>query len=187
MGLGGGTLENMELDDKSALGITSFSTNVFEDVRGRWQRLWDSAGVARAGHSIEVAQISVSANLREFTLRGMHSLAIEAQEFKAVICVSGSVQDVVVDVRPGSPTWGNYDSFALTPKGRCGVLVPPGFAHGFLTTSPDTTLIYVMSTPYTASLEVSFRWDDPIFSIDWQNQPMVISEKDASIPYVSLQ
>lgn len=177
----------MELVKKSSLGITSFSTKAFEDARGRWQRFWDSAGILQTGHNIEVAQISVSTNRDQFTMRGLHSLVMEANEFKAVFCVSGSIQDVVVDVRPGSTTWGKHDSFVLSPQGTCGVLVPPGFAHGFLTTSPDTTLLYVMSTPYASSLEVSYKWDDPAFSINWQHAPSVISEKDASIPYVNLK
>lgn len=165
--------------------VTSFSFDPHLDFRGSWQRIWDVDFIQEVGHSPNIEQISVSSNPHLHTLRGLHSLRYEASEFKAVVCLSGAVQDVVVDVRPDSPTWGRYASFNLSEEKMNGVLIPPGFAHGFLTLLPNTKLLYLMSTKYSAELEYNFCWNDPGFGISWLADPALVSDKDNNTPWVS--
>jgi len=108
----------------------------------------------------------------------MHYLEEQAQEWKSVVCLQGSVQDVVVDMREESQTFRSHQSFHLEGQSNDGVLIPPGCAHGFLTLEPNTILLYIMSVPYDSSLERALRWDDPTLGISWDLVPKVISDKD---------
>jgi dTDP-4-dehydrorhamnose 3,5-epimerase len=164
--------------------IQIFSWPPHVDSRGTWQRIWDRGAIALKGHNSEIEQISFSRNPKLHTLRGLHSLEENAQEFKAVICLSGRVQDVVVDVRPRSRDFGKWRSYILSSDPAQGIFIPPGFAHGFLTLTENTDLLYVMSAAYDEKLENCFRWNDPKLNILWSAQPALVSEKDNSHPLI---
>jgi dTDP-4-dehydrorhamnose 3,5-epimerase len=187
MGRKPGPMGTLKTDSQNS-PFPEVSTFLFEphlDFRGTWQRIWDLDSIRAVGHNPEIEQVSISTNPQAHTLRGLHSLKPEASEFKAVICLTGAVQDVLVDVRPNSPTWGTYASFELDAKYLNGVLIPPGFAHGFLTLEAETRLLYLMSVEYDAGLENNFCWNDPEFSIEWLAKPTLISEKDNKTPWIS--
>ena len=159
-------------------GVEPFQIEPFQDERGLWQRVWDRATIETLGFTGEVAQISISVNPLKGTLRGLHYLVPEARETKTVFCASGAVQDVVLDVRADSETFGDYVDLRLRPG--MGVVVSPGMAHGFLSLEPNTLLVYIMSAPYSSNYERSVRWNDPSFGIDWLLEPKFISNKDIS-------
>lgn len=157
-------------------GVETFRFEPHEDSRGLWQRVWDRDVVSVLGFSSDVAQISVSHNPLQGTLRGLHYLDCEVGETKFVFCSSGSVQDVLLDVRAGSPTFGDYVDLQLDPGD--GVAIQPGIAHGFLSLKPNSLLIYIMTAQYNQEAEKRILWNDSRFGIKWRRAPMQVSEKD---------
>jgi dTDP-4-dehydrorhamnose 3,5-epimerase len=148
------------------------------DDRGFFARSFCREEFAAHGLEAEVAQCSISFNRHRGTLRGLHYQAAPHAEAKLVRCSAGAIWDVVVDLRPGSPTFKLH--FALTlsaAEGRM-LYVPPGLAHGFLTVDDATEVAYQMSVPYHAPAARGVRWDDPAFAIPWPAPPLVISERD---------
>ena len=164
----------------SISGLTQYSWKSHVDARGRWQRVWDSEKFE--GDELLPNQISVSTNPKAGTLRGLHFMTEEAAEWKAVVCVQGAVQDVIVDMRAGSETYSKHESFELNGVNNDGILIPPGCAHGFLTLQPNTILVYIMTAPYNPNLERALRWNDPALGISWKQAPRVISDKDNDHP-----
>ena len=147
------------------------------DNRGSFARLVDTEW----GFPL-TAQISLSTNTQAGTLRGMHAMVRSAEEYKAVTCLSGHMLDVVVDLRPESEDYLKVKYFELTADNPGTVLIPPGCVHGFITLADNTHVLYSMSIPFSSSLEVGFRWDDPLLGIKWPSSPAVISPKDAEFP-----
>lgn len=162
----------------SDLGAKLVSYEPFTDDRGVWQRLFDSEILKPFGCDSGAAQVSVSKNPKKGTLRGMHSLDEAYGEVKVVLCLSGSVQDIVLDARRGSKTYGTYKEFTLDAENHNAVVIPPGCAHGFLTLEKETNLLYLMSKPYDSSREVCFRWNDPFWGVEWAFEPTLVSAKD---------
>ena len=97
-------------------------------------------------------------------------------------CTAGAIFDVIVDVRPGSPSFGRWQSFELTSENRLTLIVPAGFAHGFETLANDTEIFYQMTRPHVAAAERGIVWNDPDLAIAWPLQPAIISERDRSLP-----
>jgi dTDP-4-dehydrorhamnose 3,5-epimerase len=114
----------------------------------------------------------------KYTLRGMHYQLGDAAEVKLVRCIGGALWDAILDLRPGSATFGQSFGAELSGDNRRLMYVPRGFAHGFLTLTEDVEALYLVSTFYAPDLERGVRWNDPRFTIHWPAQPRVISEKD---------
>jgi dTDP-4-dehydrorhamnose 3,5-epimerase len=112
----------------------------------------------------------------------MHWEALPQRESKLVRCTRGAIFDVVVDLRPGSPTYLKHVGLSLRADDHRAVFIPPGMAHGFLTLTDGTEVLYQMDSFYTAEAERGARWDDPSFAIEWPAAPTVISERDRSFP-----
>ena len=115
------------------------------------------------------------------TVRGLHFQAPPHAQDKLVRCGRGSLFDVAVDIRRGSPTYGRWFGTELSFENGRQLLVPAGFAHGFITRMPDTEIIYKCSDYYARETEGAIRWDDPELGIDWQTGDMMptLSDKDA--------
>jgi dTDP-4-dehydrorhamnose 3,5-epimerase len=152
------------------------------DDRGFFARTWCADEFRAAGLPAELAQCSVSWNEHRHTLRGMHWQAAPHGEGKLVRCTRGAIHDVVVDLRPGSPSYLATVGMRLDEDNRRALLVPPDVAHGFLTLSSGTEVSYQMDTPYVPDAARGARWDDPAFAIAWPHQPAVISDRDRSYP-----
>jgi len=161
-------------------GLQLLNFETYEDRRGSWQRIFDENAVDMQLGDSSIDQVSISRNTRKGTLRGMHSLAESYGEIKAVVCLQGSVQDVILDTRPSSPTFGKYASFLLSEDVPVAVVIPPGCAHGFLTLRDNSNLLYLMSKPYRSDMEISYKWNDPFWGVEWNFEPSIISEKDMS-------
>ena len=153
-----------------------------EDERGFFARSWDREEFAEYGLNPLLVQCSISWNKRAGTLRGIHYQEAPFQEAKLVRATRGSVHDVVLDLRDGSPTHGHHVGVLLTADNREMLYVPEGCGHGFLTLEDDTEVFYQMSEYYSPEHARGVRWDDPSFGIRWPGTVAVISDRDRSYP-----
>jgi len=156
------------------------------DERGSFCRLYCKQEYQQAGIDFDPVQMNISTNLKAGTLRGMHYKLGEYGEQKVVRVVKGSVLDVIVDVRPNSPTYLMNVSVELTAENMTSLYVPKGCAHGFLTLKDDTDVLYQMGCFHEAGNEAGLRWDDPALSIKWPHPPLFINERDASYPLLDV-
>lgn len=154
----------------------------FADERGFFARTYCRRDFEERGLDPAVAQCSVSFNHRRGTLRGLHFQAAPHEEVKLVRVTRGAVWDVIVDLRPGSPTSGRHFGVTLTAEEGNALYIPKGFAHGFQTLEDGSEVFYQISTFYAPESARGYRWDDPAFAIPWPEPPSVISEKDLNLP-----
>ena len=150
------------------------------DERGFFARAWCQQEFEARGLNPRLAQCNISYNSRRGTLRGMHYQLAPHAEAKLVRCTRGAIYDVIVDLRPASPTYLQHVGEALTSDDRRMLYVPGGFAHGFLTLADDTEVFYQMSEFYAPDAGRGARWDDPAFAISWPIPVSVISPRDAA-------
>lgn len=149
-----------------------------EDERGFFARCWCQREFEARGLNSQLAQCSTSVTRRRGTLRGMHYQTKPFEEAKLVRCTKGSVYDVMVDIRPSSLTYSRWFAIVLSGDNRKSVYVPEGFAHGFLTMEDDVEVFYQISQYYSAEHAGGFRWNDPLFAIEWPFEPGMMSERD---------
>ena len=155
------------------------------DERGYFARTYCREEFERHGLTPDITQCSVSQNRLKGTLRGMHYQAAPDGEAKLVRCTRGALFDVIVDLRPGSPSYRRWLGVELdADQGRM-LFIPEGCAHGFLTLRDDTHVYYQISTPFRPASARGFRWDDPSVGIAWPGEPTVISDKDRALPYLA--
>lgn len=162
--------------------VLSVESDPAGDARGWFARLWCAEEFAARGIDFRPCQISQSHNADAGTLRGLHFQRPPHAETKLVRCLSGRAWDVAVDLREGSPTRFAHVAVELAAGTQRAVLIPKGFAHGFLTLEPGTELLYMTDHPWTKDAEGAVRWDDPALAIDWPKVPSVISERDRAHP-----
>lgn len=151
-----------------------------EDNRGFFARAFCEQEFAQHGLVTHFPQCNTSWNGQAGTLRGLHMQLDPYGEVKVVRCTKGAIDDVIVDMRPDSPTFLRHIKVALTEQNHRMLYVPVGFAHGYLTTVPDTEVFYMVSHPYAPGFERGYRWNDPAFGIDWGISNPILSEKDAN-------
>lgn len=152
------------------------------DDRGFFARLFCQDEFTAAGYPLEVVQANDSFSADQGTLRGMHYQEGNAAETKVIRCLRGAIFDVVLDLRPDSPSYLRWEGFHLDADNRDMVRVPTGCAHGFLTVQPDTEVFYLVDSRYAPAAERGVRWNDPRFCVQWPSEPRVISDKDANWP-----
>ena len=153
-----------------------------EDERGFFARTWCEKEFKDHGLVARVVQANTSFNTRAGTLRGMHYQLAPYQETKLVRCTRGALYDVIVDLRPDSPTYKRWIGVELTASNYRMLYVPADFAHGFITLEDNTEAAYLMSESYTPGAGAGLRWDDPQLNIEWPRPVEVISDKDAGWP-----
>lgn len=153
-----------------------------EDPRGWFARTFCRREFEAHGLEPVIAQANISWNARKGTLRGMHYQVPPAAETKLVRCTRGALWDVIVDLRPDSPTFLRHFGVELTAENGRQLYVPELFAHGFLTLADDTEVAYQVGEFYTPGAERGIRHDDPALGIEWPAPVAVISEKDAAWP-----
>ena len=155
---------------------------VHGDARGFFQETYRKAVFADLGVHEEFVQDNHSRS-RLGVLRGMH---FQPGQAKLVRCVRGSILDVLVDIRPGSPSFGQWESFALDDETHRQLYVPDGFAHGFCVTSELADVVYKVSTYYDPDAESGFRFDDPEVGIEWPaGIELQVSDRDRTAPLLS--
>lgn len=154
----------------------------YEDDRGFFARSWCQREFAAHGLADRVVQVNTSYNRRRGTLRGMHWQEFPHAETKLIRCTRGALYDVIIDLRPDSPTHRRWVGVELSADNHDMLYVPEGFAHGFQTLSDDTEAIYQVSQYYTPGAERGACYDDPAFGIDWPLPVTSISDKDKAWP-----
>jgi dTDP-4-dehydrorhamnose 3,5-epimerase len=152
------------------------------DERGFFGRAWCKSEFEEHGLNTNAVQANVSYNKIAGTIRGMHYQNEPFTESKTVRCTAGSIYDVIVDLRPGSPTYMQWVGVTLTAESFRMLYVPDGFAHGFMTLEDDTSVHYLVTQYYTPNSEAGLRYDDPAFNITWPMKPTLVSDKDQQHP-----
>ena len=153
-----------------------------EDERGFFSRLYCHQEFLKNELENNFVQANNSYSVSKGTLRGLHYQLGASAETKLVRCIKGSFYDVILDLRPSSPTFGHSFGAELSADNRTMMYVPKGFAHGFLTLEDHSEVLYFVSQYYSKELERGIRWNDPVFSIPWPSSPVVISERDQGHP-----
>jgi dTDP-4-dehydrorhamnose 3,5-epimerase len=153
-----------------------------EDERGFFARTWCQQEFEAHGLVARIVQANTSYNKAKGTLRGMHYQRAPHAETKLVRASRGAIYDVIVDLRPDSPTFKRWIGVELTADNRRALFVPEGFAHGFQTLEDNTDVSYQVSAFYTPGAEGGLRYNDPAFDIEWPLPVSVISPKDADWP-----
>jgi dTDP-4-dehydrorhamnose 3,5-epimerase len=156
-----------------------------EDIRGFFARSFCAREFAACGLKPVVAQCNVSFSHNKGTLRGMHYQSPPATEVKLVRCTRGALWDVIIDLRPASPTYLSHISVELSAQNRLAVYVPELFAHGFQTMSNETEVFYQMSEFYAPGCARGLRYNDPALGVEWPLPVSVISAQDASWPLIT--
>jgi len=165
-------------------GLIEVETTPHIDARGAFARAFCLEEFRVAGINFSPVQTSLSMNTAAFTLRGLHFQYAPHAEAKLVRAVAGRAFDVAVDLRAGA-TFGHWHGVELCAARMNAIFIPPGFAHGFLTLEPATTLLYHMSPLHVAGHGRGIRWDDPDIAITWPSQPQTISDADCNLPVLA--
>lgn len=152
------------------------------DERGYFARVFCEEEFKAAGISFVIKQINTSFNPSVRTLRGMHFQKAPKAEAKLVKCTAGIIYDVIIDLRKDSPTYCKWYGANLSQENGCALYVPENFAHGFITLAPNSEVLYLMDEFYDPACASGVRWNDPAFSINWPQNPEIISEKDLRCP-----
>jgi len=168
----------MTIEELDIPGAHLIRPKVFADSRGEFYRTFCADDLAAHGLPFLVRQCNLSVNPTAGTLRGFHGQ--RSEEEKLITCVAGSVHDILLDLRPNSPTFRQWLSVELS--GAVLLHVPVGCVNAWLTTSPGTILHYWHSDIYRPELEIGVRYNDPGFGFRWPSEPVVISEKDRTRP-----
>lgn len=156
--------------------------DIHNDSRGYFMRSFCARELAVLPGRFAAAQINRSLTKTRGTIRGMHFQRAPHAEKKIVQCIRGAAFDVVIDLRPDSPTFGKWFACELTAENKTLLFVPEGCAHGFQTLTDDCEMEYVMSEFHHPESAAGVRWDDPFFTIDWPFPSPLLSEQDASWP-----
>ena len=161
-------------------GVAIIDLELRSDDRGFFARSFDAQEFRAAGLEPMVAQCNVSFNHLKGTLRGMHFQVAPHPEAKLVRCTRGAIVDIIVDMRPDSPTRLQHVAVELTADNRRSFYVPPHFAHGYQTLTDDTEVTYQVGGSYEPRAERGLRYDDPTLALEWPLQVTRISAKDSS-------
>jgi len=167
------------------VGLVVVEPRVFTDDRGYFFESFKESEYKRAGIVGPFVQDNHSQSTRG-VIRGLHFQRAPHAQGKLVRVVVGAAWDVVVDLRPGSATYGRWFGLELSAENRKMLYVPPGFAHGFLTLTEVAEFLYKCTAEYHRESEGGIRWDDPELAIEWPrlDVPFTVSEKDAALPFL---
>jgi len=152
------------------------------DERGFFARAFCQHEFEAAGIPMPIVQINNSLSAKAGTLRGMHYQLPPAAEIKVVRCIRGALYDVIIDLRPDSPTFARWFGAELSAENRLMMYAPQGFAHGFISLTDDTETFYLTNAFYAPREERGVRFDDPRFGVVWPRTPVDVSPKDRTWP-----
>lgn len=163
-------------------GVLVLEPRVFDDARGFFYESYNDARFRDAGIDVRFLQTNVSRSERG-VLRGLHYQWPNPQG-KLVSVLDGEVYDVAVDIRHGSPTFGQWEAVMLSADNRRHLWIPEGFAHGFCVVSQSATFTYQCTALYDPSADASLRWNDAAIGVDWPTSAPLLSSKDIKAPYL---
>jgi len=163
------------------IGAYIIDVEKIPDERGFFARSWSKQEFAEHGLDPDLAQCNVSFNLKKGTLRGMHYQIPPFAESKLVRCTRGRIYDVIVDIRPRSPSFLKWLGVELSEENHKTLFVPKGFAHGFQTLTDNSEVFYQMSTVYSPDHARGFRWDSNNIDIAWLTEITSMSDRDRQL------
>ena len=176
----------MQIEETGLPGLKILTPRRFGDARGFFCESWNKARMAEAGLDYDFVQDNHSMSMAVGTLRGLHYQRPPHAQAKLVRCGRGRLLDVVVDIRKGAPSYGQWAAVELSFENARQVLIPEGFLHGFVTLEPETEIIYKCSDYYAPECDGAVAWDDPEIGVDWGNGwgegVPLLSDKDAAAP-----
>lgn len=172
----------MLVEQTSLEGVLLITPKRFEDARGHFSETWNRKTLLEVGIDITWVQDNSSLSRDVGTVRGLHYQAPPHAQAKLVRCGRGSLFDVAVDIRVGSPTYGHWVGHELSAENGRQMLIPEGFLHGFVTRAPETEVLYKCSDYYAPACDGAVRFDSPGIGINWDLAGLepVLSEKDAA-------
>lgn len=176
----------MQIEHTALPGVLILTPQRFGDHRGFFSESWNRQRMADHGLAIDFVQDNHSLSATKGTVRGLHFQTPPHAQTKLVRCGRGALFDVAVDIRRGSPTYGQWIGVDLTAENGRQLLIPAGFAHGFVTRAPDTEIVYKCDDYYAPDCDRAIRFDDPEIGIDWGlTAAPVLSAKDEAAPWLA--
>jgi len=174
----------MQIEQTTLADVLILTPRRFGDDRGFFSETWNSEVLAQAGIGHSFVQDNQSLSAQKGTVRGLHFQTPPMAQTKLVRCGRGALLDVAVDLRAGSPQFGAWVAVELSAENGRQLLVPAGFAHGFVTLTDDTEILYKCDVPYAPDCDRALMFDDPAIGIDWgiMREDAVLSDKDAAAP-----
>ncbi len=166
-------------------GVFIVEPQVFGDARGWFMESWSKMKFEAAGLEYDFVQDNQSYSAQKGTLRGLHYQLNPMAQAKLVRCTRGRLLDVAVDIRKNSPQFAKYVAVELSAENKRQLMIPRGFAHGFITLTDDVEIQYKADNYYAPQCEGNIRWDDPQIGIDWTIAPTILADKDAKAPFLS--
>ena len=167
-------------------GVFLIEAQFYRDERGLFRRHYCESELKQNGIDFSVKQGNISENAKKFTLRGFHYQKAPSKESKIISCISGSIYNVIIDLRKNSPTFLQWQEFNLSASGRESLYIPVGCANTFLTLEDDTRVHYYMNDFFSTE-SLGFRYNDPLFNIVWPYEPVMISERDKNFLDLNLE
>jgi dTDP-4-dehydrorhamnose 3,5-epimerase len=175
---------SFEIEKTEFPGLNLIRFHRFQDARGEFKKILDGAFYRKHNLLPSIEQLNFSQNPKAGTLRGLHYQKPPVWEKKILFCLAGEIFDVGVDLRRNSPTYMKSFSMTLNAEEPVGIIMPKGFAHGYLTLQDNSSLLYFCDEAYQAGTEGIVRYNDPRFGIKWPMQPTSISAKDSEAPLI---
>lgn len=167
-------------------GVVILEPQVFGDHRGWFMESWSEKNMEDIGINVRFVQDNQSFTAKKGTLRGIHYQQNPMAQAKLVRVVRGAVVDVAVDIRKGSPTYGQWTAVELSAENKRQFFIPQGFGHAFLTLTDDVEFVYKCDNLYSKDCDRNIRWNDPDINMDWKSFGLegepILSEKDAAAP-----
>jgi dTDP-4-dehydrorhamnose 3,5-epimerase len=176
----------MKLETVSLPGAYLVVPERLHDGRGYFYEHYNRLALEEKGILFDFVQDNVSFSQRVATVRGLHFQSPPSAQTKLVSVLRGAIQDVIVDIRESSPTYGQHLSVDLSAENGAQLLVPHGMAHGFCTTLPETLVLYKTDVYYDPSRDLGVRWNDPALGIKWpfDQAQVTLSERDKALPFL---
>jgi dTDP-4-dehydrorhamnose 3,5-epimerase len=172
----------MTFTETNVQGCFILGPDRFDDERGFFSKIFDAREFTQRGLDTDFAQFNLAYNHRKGTLRGMHFQSPPHEEVKLVRCTRGAVYDVIIDLRPASPTYLQWSGVELSADNYLTYYVPRGCAHGYLTLTDHAEVTYNVTAAYAPHSARGVRWNDRAFAIKWPIQPTIINPRDANYP-----
>lgn len=175
----------MIIEETKIKGVYVVTQEPRGDSRGYFARIFAKEELRAKGINFNIVHANRSLTAEKGTIRGLHYQKYPKQEDKLVQCIQGSIFDVALDLRKGSPTYGQWFSEILSAENKKMLLVPKGCAHAFQTLEKDCLVEYFVTQYYAPQHERGIRWNDPAYGIDWPIKEAILSEKDQNWPLVT--
>ena len=177
-------MAKIKVTETNLMDVKIIEPAVFGDHRGFFTESYSKEAFNEVGITFDFVQDNHSLSVEAGVIRGLHFQKGEAAQTKLIRVVSGAVLDVIVDIRKGSPTYGKSEGYILSADNQRQLLVPKGFAHGFVTLTPNVNFLYKCDNYYNAEADAGIAFDDPALGIDWplDLSKAILSEKDKQHP-----